>query len=56
MSDKERLEMLWCHYHSQVDENRAVCKILDEMRERIKELENVIATRAVRPHQCNQLV
>lgn len=50
MSNQERFEVLWNHYRNQIDENRAVYKTLDEMRNRIKELENALATRTGSTH------
>jgi hypothetical protein len=39
MKDSERFELLWFHYHKQIDENRAVHKSLNELRNRLSNLE-----------------
>lgn len=33
MTNDERFELMWNHYHMQVDENRAVSRQLDELRD-----------------------
>jgi hypothetical protein len=45
MTDKERFELIWQHYHQQIDENRAIHVSLTELREKIKELENALIAR-----------
>lgn len=40
MTKDERFELLWDHYHRQVDENRYVNRTLDEIRQRLRELES----------------
>jgi tRNA A-37 threonylcarbamoyl transferase component Bud32 len=50
------LKALWNHYHRQLDENRAVGRALDELRERVRELEDALITGANRPHQPSELV
>ncbi len=46
MNQDERLELLWTHYNRQIDENRAVGKALDELIERVTELEDELNSRA----------
>jgi len=46
MTNDERFELLWIHYHRQLDENRAVGRALDELRGRVKELEHELNARA----------
>jgi hypothetical protein len=56
MTNEERFELLWEHYHRQVDENRAVSRALDELREQVRELKDELKSGAGRPHQCSELV
>lgn len=56
MTEKQMLELLWDHYHCQIDENRAVHRSLEELREDIKELKDELATRTNRSHQHSELV
>lgn len=32
MTDNERFELLWRHYHAQIDENRAVSRSINDIR------------------------
>jgi hypothetical protein len=56
MTKDERFELLWTHYHRQLDENRAVGRALDELRELIRELKDELKARTNRPYQCSELV
>jgi len=56
MTNEERLNLLWEHYHRQVDENRAVSRALDELREQVRELKDELKSRADRPYQPSELV
>jgi hypothetical protein len=38
MTNDEKFERMWMHYHHQIDENRAVNKHMDEMREELHDL------------------
>jgi hypothetical protein len=38
MTDSERFELLWSNHHKQIDENRAVHRSLNELRNNIEEI------------------
>jgi hypothetical protein len=56
MTKEERFELLWTHYHRQLDENRAVGRALDELREQVRELKDELNARASRTHKRSKLV
>ena len=53
VSNEERFELLWIHYHRQLDENREVQRALKEIRERLRELENEIKPGTNRPYKSS---
>lgn len=44
-TDQDRFELLWMHYHCQVDENRAIHRSLNDLRKDIKRLEDELKAR-----------
>jgi len=43
MSTEERLELLWDHFHKQIDENRAVHRSLESMRAQLTYLRKILS-------------
>jgi hypothetical protein len=52
MTNDERFELMWNHYHKQIDENRAVSRALDNCRERI---EKAINDNEELTERCNKM-
>lgn len=40
MTEAERFELIWQHYHKQIDENRAVSRSLEALREEIQTIKD----------------
>lgn len=56
MTKDERFELLWVHHHRQLDENRAVGRALNELREQVRELKDELNARANSPYKHSELV
>lgn len=54
MTNEERFELMWTHYHRQLDENRAVSKHMDEVREELYDLGHRINSIANFLHNTKQ--